>query len=103
VVDLARGHVAAINLLMGNTDMAGHQAINLGTGRGYSVLESIAAFEKACKRTIPYSIVARRSGDVAACVADPSLAERLLGWRAGLDLDDMCADHWAFQSKAAAG
>jgi UDP-glucose 4-epimerase len=103
VVDLARGHVAAINLLMGNTDTAGHQAINLGTGRGYSVLESIAAFERACKRTIPYDIVARRPGDVAACVADPSLAERLLGWRAGLDLDDMCADHWAFQSKAAAG
>jgi UDP-glucose 4-epimerase len=103
VVDLARGHVAAINLLMGNTDTAGHRAINLGTGRGYSVLESIAAFEKACKRTIPYNIVARRPGDVAACVADPSLAERLLGWRAELDLDDMCADHWAFQSKVAAG
>jgi UDP-glucose 4-epimerase len=103
VVDLARGHVAAIDLLMGSTDTAGHQAINLGTGRGYSVLESIAAFERACQRTIPYDIVARRPGDVAVCVADPSLAERLLGWRAGLDLDDMCADHWAFQSKVVGG
>jgi UDP-glucose 4-epimerase len=102
VVDLACGHVAAVDLLMGSGDTAGHQAINLGTGRGYSVVESIAAFERACKRTIPYDIVARRPGDVATCVADPSLAERLLGWRAGLDLDAMCADHWAFQNRVVA-
>ena len=102
VVDLARGNVAAVDLLMGSGDTAGHQAINLGTGRGYSVVESIAAFERACKRTIPYEITARRPGDVAVCVADPSLAERLLGWRAELDLDAMCADHWAFQNSVVA-
>lgn len=102
VVDLTRGHVAAVDLLMGIGDTAGHQAINLGTGRGYSVVESIAAFERACKRTIPYEITACRPGDVAAYLADPSLAERLLGWRAGLDLDAMCADHWAFQNRVVA-
>ncbi|MFN4128213.1 MAG: UDP-glucose 4-epimerase GalE [Paracoccaceae bacterium] len=102
VVDLARGHVAAISRLMGSADTAGHQVINLGTGRGYSVLEAITAFERACQRKIPYEIVARRPGDIAACVADPSLAARLLDWRAELGIDDMCADHWAFQRTVAA-
>jgi len=97
VVDLARGHVAALTRLLAADAEPGHRAINLGTGRGYSVLEALAAFGRACGREVPHAIVARRPGDVAACVADPSLAERLLGWRAELGLDDMCADHWAFQ------
>ena len=100
VVDLARGHVAAVNRLMAPAKAAGHQPINLGSGRGYSVLEAIGAFERASTRAIPYRIVPRRPGDVAACVADPSLAARVLNWRAGFGIDDMCADHWAFQSKA---
>jgi len=99
VVDLARGHVAAIARLLSPDAEPGHRAINLGTGRGYSVLEALAAFERASGRPIAREIVARRPGDVAACVADPSLAAELLGWRAELDLDDMCADHWAFQLK----
>lgn len=102
VVDLARGHVAAINRLVRPENPPGHQAINLGTGRGYSVLEAITAFERACQRKIPYEIVARRPGDIAAYVADPSLAADLLNWRAELDIDEMCADHWAFQSGLAA-
>lgn len=99
VVDLARGHVAAILRLLSPDAEPGHRAINLGTGRGYSVLEALAAFERAIGRPIAREIVARRPGDVAACVADPSLAAKELGWRAELDLDDMCADHWAFQRK----
>lgn len=111
VVDLARGHVAAIARLLkpGEAPGAeagsrtGHVAINLGTGRGYSVFEALAAFEQACGRAIPREVVARRPGDVAACVADPGLAARLLGWRAEMNLDDMCADHWAFQRKISGG
>ena len=99
VVDLARGHVAAVDRLLSSGAAAGHRAINLGTGRGYSVMEALAAFARACRREIPHEIVARRPGDVAACVADPSLAATLLGWRAELGLDDMCADHWAFQRR----
>jgi UDP-glucose 4-epimerase len=102
VVDLAKGHVAAVNRIMDLSAAGGHQAINLGSGRGYSVLEAILAFERASARAIPYEIVARRPGDVAACVADPSLAARILHWRARLDLDEMCSDHWAFQNKVTA-
>jgi len=99
VVDLAHGHVAALMRLLSPGAGAGHKAINLGTGQGFSVLEVLSAFERACGRPVPHDIVARRPGDIAACVADPSLAESLLGWRAERGLDEMCADHWAFQRK----
>lgn len=99
VVDLARGHVAALARLLNPAAEPGHRAVNLGTGTGYSVLEALSAFGRACGRAVPHQIVARRPGDVAACVADPSLAAELLGWRAEMGLEDMCADHWAFQRK----
>jgi UDP-glucose 4-epimerase len=95
VVDLARGHLAALESL----DAAeGVLTVNLGTGRGYSVLEVVKAFRQASGREIPYRVVARRPGDVAACYADPSLAARLLGWRAERDLLQMCRDAWRWQS-----
>ena len=95
VVDLAEGHVAALRrLLAGDTRIT----VNLGTGRGSSVLELVRAFERASGRPIPYEIAPRRPGDVAACYADPSLAERLLGWKARRDLDAMCADTWRWQT-----
>ena len=94
VVDLARGHVAALRRL---DEMNGCAAYNLGTGTGYSVLEMVEAARKATGREIPYEIVARRPGDVAACYADPSRAERELGWRAELDLDAMAKDAWRWQ------
>ena len=72
---------------------------NLGTGRGYSVLEMIRAFEKASGKEVPYIIAPRRQGDIAQCYADPSLAARELGWQAERDLDAMCADTWNWQSK----
>ena len=71
--------------------------MNLGTGRGCSVLEVVKAYARASGREIPYRVVARRPGDVAACYADPALAARLLGWRARHDLDRMCADSWRWQ------
>lgn len=95
VMDLARAHVDAMNRLVGH----GGFTVNLGTGRGYSVLEAIRAFEKASQRSIPYDIVPRRPGDVAACYADPSLAARLLGWEAELGLDRMCEDAWRWQTQ----
>ena len=76
--------------------------MNLGCGRGYSVLELIAAFSRASGRKIPYEFAGRRPGDVAECVADPRRAADLLGWRATRTLEEMCADHWAFQSRLAA-
>ena len=94
VVDLAKGHLKALERL---TSVPGSFTVNLGTGRGHSVLEMVQAFERACGRKIPYELVARRPGDVAACWADPALAERLLGWRAELDVDRMCADTWRWQ------
>ncbi|HEX2540030.1 MAG TPA: UDP-glucose 4-epimerase GalE [Caldimonas sp.] len=95
VVDLAEGHVAALRkLLAGNSAIT----VNLGTGRGSSVLELVRAFERASGRPVPYDIAPRRPGDVASCYADPSLAERLLGWRATRDLDAMCADTWRWQT-----
>jgi UDP-glucose 4-epimerase len=99
VVDLARGHLAALDFLMRGEGQGQNLALNLGCGRGYSVLEAVAAFARASGREIPCEIVGRRPGDVAECVADPRRAEALLGWRTTLDLDAMCADHWAFQSK----
>lgn len=101
VVDLAKGHVRAMDLLLriGPTWTTRHRRINLGTGRGYSVLEVIGAFSRACGKQISYEIVDRRPGDAAASLADPSLAVELLGWRAEHDLQAMCRDHWAFQVK----
>jgi UDP-glucose 4-epimerase len=95
VVDLAEGHVAALRqLLGGGTSLT----LNLGTGRGVSVLDLVHAFERASGRTIAYEIAPRRAGDVAAYYADPTLAERTLGWKAERSLDVMCADSWRWQS-----
>lgn len=97
VADLARGHLAAIDHL--STPAAeGATDINLGAGKGVSVLEAIAAFKRASNRDIPFEIVARRQGDVAEIYADTSKAQRLLRWRAAKTLDEMCADHWRWQS-----
>ncbi len=95
VVDLAVGHVAAVRRL---TERPGVLTVNLGTGRGYSVIEVVRAFEKASGRPVPFEIVARRPGDVAQCYAEPGLAERELGWRAERGIDEMCADAWRWQS-----
>ena len=94
VVDLARGHLQALEALKGRT---GCVAYNLGTGRGHSVLELVRAYERASGRTIPYRIAPRRDGDVAACWADPARAQALLGWRAQHGLDRMCEDSWRWQ------
>ena len=95
VVDLAEGHVAALQYLL---EQARGITVNLGTGRGHSVLEVVRAYEAASGRPVPYDIVARRPGDVAACYADPSLAAEALGWRARRDLPVMCADSWRWQT-----
>jgi UDP-glucose 4-epimerase len=95
VMDLAEGHVAALrHLLDGN----GSLTVNLGTGRGTSVLELVHAFERASGKRVPYEIVGRRPGDVAACYADPSLAAQTIGWRTKRDLAAMCADTWRWQT-----
>ena len=96
VVDLAKGHLAALRALNG---WEGSQplTVNLGTGHGYSVLDMVRAFEKACGRTVPYQIVERRPGDIATCYADPALAERLLGWKAQFGVERMCEDAWRWQ------
>jgi UDP-glucose 4-epimerase len=96
VVDLARGHLAALHKLQA---APGVVTYNLGTGRGYSVLEVIAAFERASGRPIPYDIVERRPGDIACCYADPSLAREELGWSAEYDLERMVVDAWRWQSQ----
>ena len=96
VVDLARGHVAALHKLAEN---CGLLICNLGTGKGYSVLDVIHAFSKARGKELPYKILPRRAGDIDMCFADPSLAEKVLGWKATLNLDDMCRDSWNWQSK----
>ncbi len=96
VVDLALGHIAAVQKLAQNPGVA---AYNLGTGQGYSVLEMVAAFERACGKPIPYQIVGRRPGDIAETYADPSWAQRQLGWSARQGLDEMCADVWRWQSQ----
>lgn len=99
VTDLARGHLAALRHLRSHTGLL---TVNLGTGRPASVLDLVHAFERASGRSIPRQVVARRPGDVAQCWADPSLAEQLLGWKAELDIDRMCADAWRWQSTAGA-
>ncbi len=95
VVDLAVGHVKAIRKLQ---DKEGLSVYNLGTGTGYSVLDMVKAFSKACKKQIPYEIKPRRPGDIAKCYADPGKAKRELGWEASRGLDEMCADAWRWQS-----
>jgi UDP-glucose 4-epimerase len=96
VVDLAQGHLNALSKL---NDKPGRLLCNLGTGRGYSVLEMVAAFKKAAGREIPYEIMSRRPGDIAECYADPALARELLGWQAKLGINEMCRDHWNWQEK----
>jgi UDP-glucose 4-epimerase len=95
VVDLALGHLAALEA---GATLGGFAAVNLGTGRGASVLEVIAAASRAVGRDLPYEVVGRRPGDVAASWADPSLAHELLGWKATRGLDEMAADHWRWQA-----
>lgn len=94
VLDLAEGHVAALNYLQ---DTRGMLTVNLGTDCGYSVLDMVRAFEKTSGRPVPYEIVARRPGDIAACYADPVLAECLLGWKVQRGIDEMCSDAWRWQ------
>lgn len=95
VVDLARGHVAALNWMDGKH---GVETVNLGTGTGSSVLDVVASFSRACGRELPVDIQPRRAGDVAENYADPKKAKELLGWEAEYDLDRMCADSWRWQS-----
>jgi UDP-glucose 4-epimerase len=96
VCDLAEGHVAALKALL---EQGRSLTVNLGTGRGYSVLQVVSAFEAASGRPVPYQLTARRPGDVAQCYADPTLAHRTLGWQAKRSLEEMCADAWAWQSR----
>jgi UDP-glucose 4-epimerase len=95
VVDLANAHVKALKALDKNSFII----VNLGTGKGYSVLDMVKSFEKVNNIEIPYKIVQRRAGDIATCYADPSLAKELLGWEAKRDLEQMCKDTWNWQSK----
>lgn len=95
VTDLALGHLRALEVL---SNRRGLFTVNLGTGRGYSVREVLAAFEKACGKKIPARVLPRRPGDIAECWADPSRAEKLLGWKARRGIERMCADAWRWQS-----
>lgn len=96
VMDLARGHLAALERLFAR---AGNFTVNLGTGRGISVLQAVAAFEQACGKRIPVSVTARRPGDIASCYASPQKAKDLLNWQAEKNLAQMCADHWRWQKE----
>jgi UDP-glucose 4-epimerase len=98
VVDLVRGHLAALKALQ---KQPGVLTVNLGTGRGYSVLEMVQAFAAACGRPVPYRVVGRRAGDLPEYYADPALAHKVLGWRAELGIEAMCADTWRWQQWAA--
>uniref|UniRef100_A6VTH0 UDP-glucose 4-epimerase n=1 Tax=Marinomonas sp. (strain MWYL1) TaxID=400668 RepID=A6VTH0_MARMS len=95
VVDLARGHVCALEKVLAQS---GHFVVNLGTGNGYSVLEMVKAFEVVSNKSISYKIVDRRPGDIATCYADPEFAKAFLGWQAEFDLARMCEDSWRWQS-----
>ena len=95
VVDLAAGHIAALEAL---DKQEGILTVNLGTGHGYSVLDMVHAFERACDRPVPYRIAPRRQGDIASCYADPALAYKLMSWRAARDIETMCRDAWRWQS-----
>jgi UDP-glucose 4-epimerase len=94
VVDLALGHIAAIE----QCQDAGVHIYNLGTGRGYSVLDMIKAFEKACGKTLPYKVCPRRDGDIATCYAAPDKAKAELKWEAKFGIEEMCASQWKWQS-----
>lgn len=96
VMDLAEGHVAALNYLM---KLGGLLTANLGTGRGYSVLEMVKAFEVACARAVQFEVASRRPGDIAECWSDPAYAEQVLGWKARRGLEQMCADSWRWQQQ----
>lgn len=96
MVDLAKGHVAAVKYVVSGL---GCEVFNLGTGIGYSVLDMVHAFEKANGVKVPYQIVGRRPGDLPTCYADPAKSERVLGWKAEKNLEDMCRDSWNWQSK----
>jgi UDP-glucose 4-epimerase len=96
VVDLARGHIKALNAL---ESLNSSFVVNLGTGTGYSVLDVVKAFEAASGKPVPYELVARRPGDIAECFADPAAAAKLLGWQAEHGIERMCADHWRWQSQ----
>ena len=100
VLDLAEGHTAALDYL---NRQGGLLTVNLGTGRGYSVLDMVNAFERACGHAIAYKIADRRPGDIAACWADPSRAQELLGWQAKRGLDQMCVDAWRWQQSISRG
>jgi len=95
VVDLAKGHIKALDKLKSNCGLVTY---NLGTGKGYSVLELIKAFSEASGKEIPFEITERRAGDVAICYADPSKANSELGWKAERDINDMCKDSWKWQT-----
>ena len=97
VVDLAKGHLKALKRVR---DTKGVDAYNLGTGHGYSVLQMVAAFEKASGRKVNYKIAPRRPGDIAECYADPTKAKELLGWEAQMGIEEMCADSWNFTQKS---
>ncbi|OGX79705.1 UDP-glucose 4-epimerase GalE [Exiguobacterium sp. SH31] len=100
VMDLANGHLKALAYTFLHT---GAEPFNLGTGSGYSVLQLLKAFETATTQSVPYQVVARRHGDIATCYADASKAERQLGWKAQLSIEDMCRDAWMWQSKNPVG
>ena len=96
VVDLAQGHLNALDRL---ENFSEPMTINLGTGKGYSVLEMVKAFERASGKRVPYKIVERRAGDIATCFADPSYAKEVLGWEAKRGIEEMCEDAWRWQSQ----
>ena len=100
VLDLANGHVKALEKLSENPGLVTY---NLGTGRGYSVLDLVKAFSKASGREIPYKMANRRPGDIAACYANPEKAETELGWKAKYGIDEMCEDSWRWQSQNPTG
>lgn len=107
VVDLAKGHVAALDYLKTTQPQLGQglgfEAINLGTGNGSSVLQLVEAFEKVTGQNVPYQLSARRPGDIAACYASSDKAQQLLGWQAYLTIEDMCKDSWHWQSQNPGG
>lgn len=103
VVDLAYGHVKAIDYINIQDKNIKPLIVNLGTGKGYSVLEVVKAFEKASGKEVPYKIVDRRPGDIAKCFADPSFAKEVLGWSAKRTIDEMCEDSWRWQSNNPSG
>jgi UDP-glucose 4-epimerase len=101
VVDLAKGHVKALEYFKTNSPRV--LTVNLGTGNGYSVLDLLSAFEKASGQKVPYQIVARRAGDIAKCYADPGFAALILNWKAQFDINQMCVDTWRWQSNNPSG